>query len=222
MNQEIYIKTLEIAGFSSAMKAMRLPKKSGEKSDSNFMTFGADFETNDYFMFDNQVIGMKIGPNDMKLAQNLIRSGNEHAKAIRGIIVWCEYAMPRYMHQEIDTYTVGMTPLSSESSMHIEAKGLKDEELVKFKETLKEGHIQKRIRAFSYQALRNMYFQRRNHRLPAWREVICPWIESLPLASELIMINPWWQDRIKELEDKIKDYEFQAQLKYESEQGEDI
>jgi hypothetical protein len=37
-----------------------------------------------------------------------------------------------------------------------------------------------------------------------WREIICPWIESLPLAKELIMINPWWQDRINELEEENK------------------
>ena len=38
----------------------------------------------------------------------------------------------------------------------------------------------------NYRCLRNIYEQRRNHRLPDW-QVVCDWIESLPLAGELIV-----------------------------------
>jgi hypothetical protein len=200
-----YVKTIEIAGFASALQAMRLPLKSGDRSDSSFFNHSAVLELdNDREEYYDIYSDIYVGSKDLKLLQNLVRKGNEHAKVIRGIIVWAEFNMPRYMWQEIDTYTIGMAPLSSESSMHCEAKGLSDDELVEFKENLKEGHLQKRIRAFSYQALRNMEFQRHNHRLPLWREVICPWIESLPLANELITINPWWMDKINELESKIE------------------
>jgi hypothetical protein len=215
MSNKVYVKTLEIAGFASALKAMRLPMKSGDKSDSTLQFIKPevrDFSDgeegfNVWLTYCTSMI--YVGDKDLNLLQKLIRAGDEHAKVMRGIIVWAEWNMPRYMWQEIDTYTIGMAPLSSESSMHVEAKGLKDEELVKFKENLKEGHLQKRIRAFSYQTLRHMYFQRQNHRLPIWREVICPWIASLPLANELILINPWWLDRINELEAKIKNEETQ-------------
>ena len=37
----------------------------------------------------------------------------------------------------------------------------------------------------NYRSLKNIYHQRRNHRLPDWH-VVCDWIESLPLAPELI------------------------------------
>ena len=37
----------------------------------------------------------------------------------------------------------------------------------------------------NYRALKNIYAQRRNHRLPDWH-VVCDWIETLPLAAELI------------------------------------
>ena len=38
----------------------------------------------------------------------------------------------------------------------------------------------------NYRCLRNIYEQRRNHKLPDWH-VVCDWIETLPLAEELII-----------------------------------
>lgn len=40
----------------------------------------------------------------------------------------------------------------------------------------------------NYRCLRNIYFQRRNHRLPEWRE-FCKWIETLPYFKELCLNN---------------------------------
>ena len=65
--------------------------------------------------------------------------------------------------------------------MHIQGKGLNEEELVEMKNELKEGTMQKRIVMLSYQTLRRIYKQRRNHRLPHWRE-FCLWIETLPYS----------------------------------------
>lgn len=38
----------------------------------------------------------------------------------------------------------------------------------------------------NYRALKTVYAQRKNHRLPEWRE-FCRWVETLPMASELIL-----------------------------------
>lgn len=38
----------------------------------------------------------------------------------------------------------------------------------------------------NYRCLRNVYQQRKNHRLPEWR-AFCEWIETLPYAKELII-----------------------------------
>lgn len=214
---EPYITTLEIAGFASAISAVRLPMKSFDKGDS---TIGWGFlrpharRTNSDAIYlsycdgEDEVLGLTIGEKDLKLLQKLIRAGEEHAKVMRGIVVWAEINMPRYIWQELDTYTVGVIPLCSESTMHVDAKGLSGEELVEFKDNFTEGHLQKRIRAFSYQTLRRIYFQRKNHRLPQW-QIICKWIEGLPLAKELITIAPWWQDRIDELEAKVENLEYE-------------
>lgn len=204
MDKNIYVKTLEVAGFASAFKAMRLPMKSEEKSDS-VLGF---LKPEDVNLLDVDIKHLEtyccFGEKDIQLLKKLIKAGDEHAKVLRGVIVWAEMNLPRYIWQEMDTYCVGTDCLGSESTMHCEAKGLSGKELESFKEELKEGHVQKRIRTFSYQTLRRIYFQRRNHRLPIWRETIIPWIESLPLAGELITINPWYIDKINQLENQIE------------------
>lgn len=53
------------------------------------------------------------------------------------------------------------------------------------KQSLPESYLQTRTIQYSYQALRRIYFQRKNHRLPHWKE-FCKFIETLPM-SELII-----------------------------------
>lgn len=60
------------------------------------------------------------------------------------------------------------------------------EYVIRIKEILPASFIQKRIQMLSYQALRRIWQQRRNHRLPAWHD-FCHWIGSLPFAKELIL-----------------------------------
>ena len=122
--------------------------------------------------------------------------GNKSQKDMRAVMpyvekikaVYAEIDAPRYWWQEMDTYRIGTDRLSSESTMHIQGRGMSEDELVRMKEELKEGTMQKRVQVFSYQCLRRIYFQRKDHRLPHWRE-FCQWIESLPLAKELITIE---------------------------------
>ena len=76
--------------------------------------------------------------------------------------------------------------LGSESTIHIQGQGLSVEELVKMKEELKEGTMQKRIQYFSYPTLRRIWIQRHNHKLPHWHK-FCEWIEGLPFFDVLIM-----------------------------------
>ena len=57
-------------------------------------------------------------------------------------------------------------------------------ELIRF---LPESWLQKRTVTMNYENVRNMYFQRRNHKLTEWSKAFIEWIESLPYAKELIM-----------------------------------
>lgn len=58
-----------------------------------------------------------IGPNDMKLAQTLIKAGPEHRKFLRQIFVSVDITAPVYWWKELDTYKVA-TVANSTSSMH--------------------------------------------------------------------------------------------------------
>ena len=58
-----------------------------------------------------------IGPNDMKLAQTLIKAGPEHRKFLRQIFVSVDITAPLYWWKEMDTYKIGTTA-NSTSTMH--------------------------------------------------------------------------------------------------------
>ena len=125
--------------------------------------------------------------SDSILLSALVRRGDDHAKVLRGVMVWCKINAPRYFYQELDRYRIGCECLGSNSTMHQQGKGLSEDELVEMKENLPEGTMQTRVWMFSYQTLRRIYFQRKDHRLPQWRK-FCEWIETLPYAREFITL----------------------------------
>lgn len=175
------VKTLEISGFVGVFKALRLPFGKECRSQTSFLV--ESVEKNNHFLATSDVI---LDEKDLKLLQTLVKRGDEHAKAIRGLIVYAEINAPRFWWQEMDTYRVGTERLSSESTMHIQGRGMNAEELVKMKSELKEGTMQRRVQMFSYQTLRRIYHQRKDHRLPHWHK-FCAWIEKLPYADILII-----------------------------------
>lgn len=99
----------EVMNFRAAMRGMRNPKNSWEKSDSwDMPADDADYARRG---------GYFIGQNDLKLAQTLIRSGSEHRKFLRQIFVSVDITAPLYWWKEFDTYKVG-TVANSCSTMH--------------------------------------------------------------------------------------------------------
>lgn len=181
------ITTLEVAGFAAAVQALRLPfgkecrstiKKSIDFSDLNRIA-------NPNIKYLSSV---SFDPKDLHLMSTLIKRGDEHAKDIRGIVAYAEIEAPVYWWCELETYRAGHERLSSESTMHVDCKGLSGEELVKVKSEIPMGKVLKKVDMFSYQCLRNIVKQRKGHRLPEWAEFIA-WVESLPFAKELILIG---------------------------------
>lgn len=185
MGKYISIRFVEIAGFAAVLEALHLPfgKECKSATKSDFLCTGAGMEVERTMATESFC---KVSPSDLNLLNRLIKAGDQHAKAVRGIMVWLEIDAPRYWWVEMDTYRVGTDRIASESTMHIQGKGLSTQELVQMKEELKEGTMQKRMQVFSYQTLRRIYFQRHNHRLPHWQE-FCKFIEQLPFAQELIL-----------------------------------
>lgn len=102
------IENTEVSGFRAALRGMRNPLNSWGKSDTLFLC-GSPFPPDGPIQtHDNPV----IGPSDLKLAQSLVKAGNEHAKFTRTIWVWVDLTLPRYILTELDTYRVATTRLS--------------------------------------------------------------------------------------------------------------
>lgn len=182
--KHIKIKTIEIAGIASVLQALRLP-------------FGlecrSEVAANYYFVPENPysfgtVSSIDLDQKDLHLLSTLVKRGDEHSKAIRGLVVYAQIEAPIWFYRELETYRFGRERLSSESTMHIDCKGLGGEALEQAKDEIPMGHYQKTVDMYSYQTLRRIYQQRKNHRLPMWKDFL-NWIESLPFADTLITVG---------------------------------
>lgn len=117
------IENVEVVGWEAAIRGMRNPKNSWEKSDSGVCaTHGpahcADCVYTDCHADDIE-IGTKyiLGPNDLDLMTRLRNAGTDHRKFMRMIIVYLDITAPLYWWKEFDTYKVG-TVANSCSTMH--------------------------------------------------------------------------------------------------------
>ena len=120
------------------------------------------------------------------LLSTLIRAGDDHAKAARGIDVIIQLKCQAGWLLEYLTYTVGVTPLSSSSSMHNELKLLEGAELANQKQHDLVEKVYIRNEKITYQTFRRIYKQRLGHRHPDWK-IFTDFIETLPLFDTLIM-----------------------------------
>ena len=117
------IENTEVMGWEHAIRGMRNPKNSWEKSDSGVCaTHGpahcADCVYTDCHA-DDVEIGTKyiLGVNDLMLMTTLRNAGTDHRKFMRMITVYLDITAPLYWWKEFDTYKVG-TVANSCSTMH--------------------------------------------------------------------------------------------------------
>lgn len=112
----IKIENDEIYGWRAAIRGMRNPKNSWEKSDSEFdRKVSTYFDENDVPCIDFRKF--VIGPDDLKLMVKLCNAGTDHGKFMRMITVTADITAPLYWWKEYDTYKVG-TVANSCSTMH--------------------------------------------------------------------------------------------------------
>lgn len=116
----IKIENVEVVGWEHAIRGMRNPKNSWDRSDSGCC---ADFKCTDCPLYDieNSCCDHEgdyiLGPNDLGLANRLDNGGPVHAKYRRMIVVYLDIVAPLYWWKEFDTYKVG-TVANSCSTMH--------------------------------------------------------------------------------------------------------
>ncbi len=203
---------LEVWGWKHAIRGMRNPLNSWDKSDS---------------------VGGQLGKNDLDLMRRLIRAGSSHRKFLRQIFVSVDITAPRYWWAEFDTYKVGTTANSCSTMHKITAKeftfdDFSHEKLInsacmeiqeqhirispiqalsttieclnsyrdlylqtkdkkywwQLIQLLPQSYNQKRTITLTYENLLNMVIQRRGHKLDEWHD-FCDWVFTLPYTEEL-------------------------------------
>lgn len=111
----------EVFGWEAAIRGMRNPLESWEKSDSAFITSDGDYHdicgNSGPWHGSDDWEGVLIGKNDLTLMKKLIAAGSDHSKFMRMIHVQCDWEAPLYWWKEADTYKVG-TVRNSCSTMH--------------------------------------------------------------------------------------------------------
>lgn len=243
-----------VMNFNGSFRGLRNPKNSWSRSDSEFNVYydtsRGDLATSELLrIYPSAYIHHKtqdgyfadiIGDKDLKLAQTLIKAGNEHRKFMRQIFVSVDITAPLYWWKEMDQYRINVTT-NSTSTMHklattpitldcfetddydrnlsfadnsndddeLDNISTFEEDIIyvlenlrqKYLETkdkrywkelvrwLPESWLQKRTITMNYENVRNMYFQRKYHKLTEWSESFIKWVESLPYAEELIMYD---------------------------------
>lgn len=128
----IKIENVEVMGWDAAIRGMRNPRNSWEKSDSNYRPILASrCDTCTSYLLDNwddcdncEVHKLcnspnyfLVGPNDLDLMTRLSKAGTDHRKFMRMITVYLDITAPLYWWKEFDTYKVG-TVANSCSTMH--------------------------------------------------------------------------------------------------------
>ena len=189
----------EAQGFEPALRGMRNPLASWDRSDSRI---GSAEGSGTVFV---------VGKADKDLAKWLIYAGPEHAKFLRQIVCWTDITAPRFWWIEFDTYRIGVEKDSC-STMHTIMKrpftendfglGVPQETIQALNryrdayngskseaerkcywrtliEILPQSYRQKRTCMMSYQAIRHICKQRKGHKLKEWQEFI-EWAERLP------------------------------------------
>ena len=115
------IENFEVLGWEHAIRGMRNPMNSWEKSDSGYCQRDLlrDCTTCVHKSTDYPVCysGFDIGPNDYDLMTRLRNAGTDHRKFMRMITVYADITGPFYWWKEYSTYKVG-TVANSCSTMH--------------------------------------------------------------------------------------------------------
>ena len=158
----IKVEKISVWGFEHAIRGMRNPMNSWDKSDSKTEVDN----DKEYPVF------TYIGKNDLDLMKRLYKAGTEHRKCLRQIFVSMDITAPLYWWKEFDTYKIGTTADSCSTMHKIHAKGFAIEDFsTEHLETLarfdEDGEMHKpymvlKVVIDCLNACRNSYLQTKN------------------------------------------------------------
>lgn len=203
----IKVENIDVFNFEGAIRGMRNPMNSWDKSDSYHETFG-------HYI---------IGKNDLNLMRTLYNAGSEHRKYLRQIFVSMDITAPLYWWKEFDTYKIGTTADSCSTMHKIHAKEFElddfsHEHLKPYAEhclietikvlndyrmayhvalddkkeawwnmiqLLPSSYNQKRTVTMNYENVVTMIRQRSGHKLDEWREFV-EILKDLPYVKDIM------------------------------------
>lgn len=117
----IQIENDEVYGWEAAIRGMRNPMNSWDKSDSDFCDSWYDEECPKNCAYNRtcneNTAHLIVGENDLALMKNLVKAGTDHRKFLRMINVTVDITAPLYWWKEFDTYKI-CTVRNSCSTMH--------------------------------------------------------------------------------------------------------
>lgn len=200
---KIKIENVEVAGLSTAIRGMRNPMDSWHLSDSEGNKIGpADMKLCRTLI--------KAGPEHRKFLRQIYVAFDITLPRY----VWSEFDTYQWtvknscstMHKlfkkdkqvtledviyndkEVDVLVPTITRINTLSTgyFHTASQEYKNDLLRRAKALLPEGFLQKRTVSTNYEQLRNIYNQRKHHRLPCWHK-ICEEIKKLPYAEDFIV-----------------------------------
>lgn len=211
----IKIRNLDVWGFEHAIRGMRNPMNSWDKSDSYYDDGLENCYRADYV----------VGNNDLELMRKLYAAGHPHRKYLRQIFISMDITAPLYWWKEFDTYKVG-TVANSCSTMHkIHSKQFTIDDfsqghlqafelslLLRIIDVLNENrkryiesgdkkywwnmiqllpisYHQRRTITMTYENAFNIYQYRKDHKLDEWVELCKFMKENLPYFAEISDLN---------------------------------
>lgn len=204
----IRVEHVEVFNFDGAIRGLRNPMNSWDKSDS------VDAKN------------LLIGKNDLDLMKRLYKAGIEHRKYLRQIFVSLDITAPLYLWSELDTYKIGTTRNSCSKMHKIHSKEIElsdfsfedyeiDDEGINIKDCfinvvadcemlrkkylatknkkywrtliqlLPESYNQKATLTMNYENVVNIIAQRTGHKLDEWN-VLVDELKELPYIKEIM------------------------------------
>ena len=206
------VEKIDVWGFEHAIRGMRNPLNSWDKSDSEYES--ANFCDHNFI----------IGDNDIELMQKLYKAGSEHRKYLRQIFISMDVVAPLYWWKEADQYRIGVTTNSC-STMHTIHKKefelndfshehLNSESVNRLKfllellniyresyivsqdkqdwwqliQLLPSSYNQKRTITMNYENIVNIINQRTGHKLDEWNNFVDK-LKCLPYVNDIMKGN---------------------------------
>ena len=196
----IKVERVDVWGFEHAIRAMRNPMNSWDKSDSTTAV---------------------IGSKDLGLMKILYKAGTEHRTYARMIQVSMDITAPLYWWKEMDRYTIGKSQVSCSTMHKIHAKEFEPidfsiehlnsesmavlnvilsglnvarDRYLKTKnkddwwqmiQLLPSSYNQKRTICMSYETVFKIIKERTGHRLDEWNDFV-ELLKDLPYITEII------------------------------------